>query len=82
MHFAQVQMVFTVIYVEARDCSVLAYVPELPGAQAQGRNREEARLRLQDALKTTLQANRRRTRAFFAGLRELGMRRSRRKDRR
>ena len=72
MHFAQVQMVFTVIYVEARDGAVLAYVPELPGAQAQGRNREEARLRLQDALKTTLQANRRRTRAFFAGLRELG----------
>jgi len=63
---------FTVVYVEARDGSVLAYVPELPGAQAQGKNRQEALLHLRDALKTTLTANRRRTNALFAGLRELG----------
>lgn len=63
---------FTVVYVEARDGTVLAYVPELPGAQAQGKSRDEALLHLRDALKTTLKANRRRTQAFFAGLRELG----------
>ena len=63
---------YTVIFVEANDGSVLAYVPELPGAQAQGKSRDEALLHLRDALKTTLQANRRRTGAFFAGLRKLG----------
>jgi predicted RNase H-like HicB family nuclease len=63
---------FTVVYVEARDGSVLAYVPELPGAQAQGKNQQEALLHLRDALKTTLRANRRRTNALFADLRELG----------
>jgi len=63
---------FTVVYVEARDGSVLAYVPELPGAQAQGKTQEEALLHLRDALKTTLRANRRRTKAFFSGLREIG----------
>lgn len=63
---------FTVVYVEARDGSVVAYIPELPGAQAQGKNQSEALLRLHDALKLTLQANRRRTGAIFAPYREMG----------
>jgi predicted RNase H-like HicB family nuclease len=62
---------FTVVYVEARDGSVLAYVPEVPGAHAQGKNEDEALLHLRDALTLTLRANRRRTAALFAGLREL-----------
>ena len=63
---------YTVIFVEANDGSVLAYVPELPGAHAQGKSQDEALLHLHDALKTTLQTNRRRTHAVFAGLRKLG----------
>ena len=65
-------MTFTVVFVRSRDEAVLAYVPELPGVQAHGENRDEARFRLRDALNLQLRANRRRTHAFFAGLRELG----------
>jgi predicted RNase H-like HicB family nuclease len=65
-------MTFTVIFVRSRDEAVVAYVPELPGVQARGENQDEARLRLHDALNLQLRTNRRRTRAFFAGLRELG----------
>jgi predicted RNase H-like HicB family nuclease len=72
MHTRQAQFMFTVIYVEASDGTVLAYVPELPGAHAQGKNRDEALLHLRDSLKLTLRANRRRSQANFAGLREIG----------
>lgn len=62
---------FTVVFVESGDGWILAYVPELPGAHAQGKTVEEARLNLRDSVRLTLQRNRERQKDTFAGLREI-----------
>jgi predicted RNase H-like HicB family nuclease len=64
-------MSYTAIYVRARDGAVLGFVLEAPGAMAQGKTIQEARRHLRDALRLTLNANRRRSRSLIHGLLEI-----------
>jgi predicted RNase H-like HicB family nuclease len=64
-------MSYTAVYVRARDGAVLGFVLEAPGAMAQGRTVRETREHLRDALRLTLNANRRRSRSLIHGLLEI-----------
>ncbi len=64
-------MPYTAIYFEARDGGVIGFVMELPGAHAQGETIEETREHLRDALRLTLNANRRRCYRSAKGMRRL-----------
>jgi predicted RNase H-like HicB family nuclease len=61
-------MPYTALYVQARDGGMLGFVLELPGAHAQGETIEETREHLRDALRLTLNANRRRSRELMRGM--------------
>ncbi len=50
-------MGFTAVYQET-ESGYIAFVEEIPGANAQGRTLEEARVHLQEALELVLAANR------------------------
>jgi predicted RNase H-like HicB family nuclease len=49
---------FNVVYTPIEDGWVMAQVPELPGAVTQGRDMEEAREMIQDAVELLLQSYR------------------------
>jgi predicted RNase H-like HicB family nuclease len=49
---------FNVVYTPIEDGSVMAQVPELPGTVTQGRNMEEAREMIQEAVELLLQSYR------------------------
>jgi predicted RNase H-like HicB family nuclease len=49
---------FKVVYTPIEDGWVMAQVPELPGAVTQGRNMEEAREMIQEAVELLLQSYR------------------------
>jgi len=52
------QREFTVIYTPIEDGWIMATVPELPGAVTQGRDMNEARAMIQEAVKLLLQSYR------------------------
>jgi predicted RNase H-like HicB family nuclease len=65
-------MPYTALYVQSRDGkAVLGFVLEVPGAHAQGATIEETREHLRDALRLTLNANRRRSYASAKGMRQI-----------
>ncbi len=47
---------FTVVYTPVEDGWIMAQVPELPGAVTQGRNMNEAREMIQEAVELLLQS--------------------------
>jgi predicted RNase H-like HicB family nuclease len=49
---------FTVVYTPVEDGWIMAQVPELPGAVTQGRNIDEAREMIQEAVELLLQSYR------------------------
>ena len=60
--------VFTAVYRQGREGWIIGFIAEVPGAHAQGRTVEEARMNLRDALKMMLEENRRESYDNFAGL--------------
>lgn len=60
------QHMFTAVFVEGDSGVCVAYVEELPGAHAQGKDVDEARKNLAEAVELILAANRRVTHESFA----------------
>lgn len=52
------QRQYTVVYEDVEDGWVMARVPELPGAVTQGKDREEAREMIKDAVELLLESYR------------------------
>lgn len=46
---------FTIVFEEGKEGSIVASVPEVPGAHSQGRTRDEARANVIDALRGLLE---------------------------
>jgi len=62
---------FTAVFYEGLDGWIVAMVPEVPGAHAQGRTLDEARMNLREALKMMLEENRRECYGSASPMREL-----------
>ena len=59
-------MAFTAVYQKVEE-GYIAFVEEIPGANAQGATLEEARANLQEAVELVLEANRELSRESLAG---------------